>query len=124
MLAKIEEFEWEFNQRNKIANNYSNALENYITTPKIPDGSKSIWAQYTLKHEKREIIQEKLREKGIPTMVYYPIPMHMQAAYKKYYKEELINAEKLSQEVFSIPMYPDMSAEIQEYVISNLVDIL
>ena len=121
LLAKMEDFEWEFNQRNKIAKNYSDALKGYIDLPVVPKNLKSIWAQYTVKHKKREMLQEKLKEKGIPTMVYYPIPMHLQLAYKKFNRGIIKNSEKLSKEVFSLPMYPDMSEEIQNYIIDHLV---
>ena len=124
ILAKLEEFDWEFIKRNDIADNYTKELKEYINTPFIPVGSKSIWAQYTLKHTDREKIQTDLKNKGIPTMVYYPIPMHLQKAYKKFYRGSLINSEKLAQEVFSIPMYPDMSSEDQNYIIENMINII
>ena len=126
LLAKLEEFEWEFIQRNVIAENYSKALEDKILTPKVPYGMKSIWAQYTLKHNSREIIQNYLKDKGIPTMVYYPIPMHKQNAYKKYYTNgvSLINSETLANQVFSLPMYSDMEKDDQDYIISQILKII
>ena len=57
-------------------------------------------------------------------MVYYPVPMHLQKAYKKYYRGGLENSEKLSKEVFSIPMYPDMLIEDQKYIIENIIKIV
>jgi dTDP-4-amino-4,6-dideoxygalactose transaminase len=126
LLAKLEDFEWERRQRNTIAENYSKALENKIFIPKVPNGLKSIWAQYTVKHNNRKKIQELLKEKGIPTMVYYPIPMHMQKAYKKYYINNfsLVNSEVLSNQVFSLPMYPDMNEDDQYYIIKNILNVL
>jgi dTDP-4-amino-4,6-dideoxygalactose transaminase len=126
LLAKLEDFDWEFIQRNKIAENYTNALMDIIETPIVPEGIKSIWAQYTVKHNSRELIQKYLRDKGIPTMVYYPIPMHKQNAYKKYYESNfsLINSETLANQVFSLPMYPDMEPDDQNYIIDNISDIL
>jgi UDP-2-acetamido-2-deoxy-ribo-hexuluronate aminotransferase len=126
LLAKLEGFEWERKQRNTIAENYSKALKNKISIPKVPDGLKSIWAQYTVKHDNRTKIQESLKEKGIPTMVYYPIPMHMQKAYRKHYNNNfsLVNSEVLANQVFSLPMYPDMSDEDQYYIIKNILNLL
>ena len=126
LLAKLEGFEWERRQRNTIAENYSKALKNKISIPKVPDGLKSIWAQYTVKHDNRAKIQESLKEKGIPTMVYYPIPMHMQKAYSKYYNNNfsLVNSEVLANQVFSLPMYPDMSEDDQYYIIKNILNLL
>ncbi|MDB9761476.1 DegT/DnrJ/EryC1/StrS family aminotransferase [Alphaproteobacteria bacterium] len=126
LLAKLEGFEWERRQRNTIAENYSKALNKKISIPKVPDGLKSIWAQYTVKHDNRAKIQESLKEKGIPTMVYYPIPMHMQKAYRKYYNNNfsLVNSEVLANQVFSLPMYPDMSEDDQYYIIKNILNLL
>ena len=126
LLAKLEGFEWERKQRNTIAENYSKALKNKISIPKVPDGLKSIWAQYTVKHDNRAKIQESLKEKGIPTMVYYPIPMHMQKAYRKYYNNNfsLVNSEVLANQVFSLPIYPDMSEDDQYYIIKNILNLL
>ena len=124
ILAKLEDFDWEFIKRNDIAHNYTEAFKEHINVPYIPEGSKSIWAQYTVKHKGREIIQANLKSKGIPTMVYYPVPMHMQKAYKNFYRGKLINSEKLAQEVFSIPMYPDMLIDDQQYIIENMIKII
>ena len=57
-------------------------------------------------------------------MVYYPVPMHLQKAYKDFYKGKLENSEKLSKEVFSIPMYPDMIIEDQKYIIDNIIKLI
>ena len=124
LLAKLEDFKWECQQRNLIAERYSLALKNITEVPKVPLGFKSIWAQYTIKVNNREYIQNALKEKNMPSMVYYPIPMHLQPAYKKYYRQALINSEELSKMVLSLPMYPDMTEEIQDYIIANLTDIL
>jgi len=126
LLAKLEEFEWEFVQRNIIAKNYTTALKNKFLVPNIPDGYKSVWAQYTLRHNERDTIQSLLMEKGIPTMVYYPIPMHKQKAYIKYYNKNisLTNSEVLANQVFSIPMYPDLNKDDQEYILSELLSII
>jgi Predicted pyridoxal phosphate-dependent enzyme apparently involved in regulation of cell wall biogenesis len=67
-----------------------------------------------------------LNEKGIPTMVYYPIPMHKQKAYKNYCNVNITldNSEKLAKQVFSLPIYPDLSENDQEYISTELLKIL
>ena len=55
-------------------------------------------------------------------MVYYPKPMHQQNAYKKYYRSPIENSEILSVAVFSLPMYPDMTEDIQDFIINNLLE--
>jgi len=124
LLSKIDSFKWEVLQRNKIAKIYTDFLNNDYNVPFIPKGYNSIWAQYTIKHKNRDEIQSSLKLQGIPTMIYYPVPMHLQKAYKKYYRGPLVNSESLSKQVFSIPMYPDMSEEDQEYIVSNMLKII
>ena len=126
LLTKLKEFDWEVEQRNLIASNYTRALENKIKVPVISKNYKSVWAQYTLRHSERDKIQSILKGKGIPTMVYYPIPMHKQKAYNKYYNNDitLSNSEELAKEVFSLPMYPDLSKNDQEYIVMQLSDII
>ena len=112
--------------RNKIATKYTEQLNSLITTPILPNESDSVWAQYTIKHEKRDHIQNLLNIVGVPSMVYYPIPMHMQNAYKKYNIDSrpLPNSEYLSKNVLSLPMYPDMKSEDQDYIIEELTKII
>ena len=126
LLTKLEEFDWEIKQRNIIANNYSRVLKDKIKVPEVTENYVSVWAQYTLLHVERDKIQSILKEKGIPTMVYYPIPMHKQNAYSKYYNNDitLYNSELLANQVFSLPMYPDLSENDQEYIISELLNII
>jgi len=126
LLAKLEEFEWEIEARNKIAHNYSTSLSKYLTTPFVPSGYKSVWAQYTVKHEDRDRIQMVLKGVGIPAVVYYPLPIHLQTPYKKYnaYGQSFPIAESLSADVLSLPIYPDMNMEEQDYIISELINIL
>jgi dTDP-4-amino-4,6-dideoxygalactose transaminase len=126
LLAKLEEFDWEIEQRNVLAKNYSEVLNNKIIVPKVLNNYKSVWAQYTLRHLERDKIQKLLNEKGIPTMVYYPIPMHKQKAYRNYYNVDITldNSDKLAKQVFSLPIYPDLSENDQEYISSELLKIM
>ena len=126
LLAKLEEFDWEVEQRNVLAKHYSEVLNNKIIVPKVLNNYKSVWAQYTLRHLERDKIQKLLNEKGIPTMVYYPIPMHKQKAYRNYYNVDITldNSEKLAEQVFSLPIYPDLSENEQEYISSELLKIM
>ena len=126
LLAKLKNFNWEFNKRNKIAKYYVERLKDKISVPEVSSNSRPIWAQFTLKHKKRDKIQELLKERGIPTMVYYPRPMHKQKAYKKYYNGNisLSGSNYLAKQVFSIPIYPDMDEKEQNYIIDAILDIV
>lgn len=117
LLPKLEAFEqYELKDRNRFAKVYTEKLKDIVKTPVVPEGYISSWAQYTLildSEEERNYLQTKLKEVGIPTMVYYPIPLHKQIVYKDYdfNLEDLKVAENLSKCVLSIPMHPYMTKE-------------
>lgn len=117
LLPKLEAFkQYELKDRNRSAKVYTEKLKDIVKTPVVPEGYISSWAQYTLildSEEERNYLQTKLKEVGIPTMVYYPIPLHKQIVYKDYdfNLEDLKVAENLSKCVLSIPMHPYMTEE-------------
>lgn len=108
LLAKIEVFAEEIAARNALADQYEARLSNIVTTPRKPEGVVSAWAQYTIRVANRDSVQRQLAEKGIPTAIYYPLPMHLQPAYVAYGNGagSLPISEQLSSEVLSLPMNP------------------
>ncbi len=127
MLPKLKRFPWELTQRQKIAANYNVAFKEIpgVTIPVVLSDRSSAWAQYTLKVERRDQIQIGLKEKGIPTSVHYPVPMSRQKGYKENSRvvSDIVSAS-LSQVVVSLPMYPDMTEEIQREIISSVKSVL
>lgn len=130
LLPKLEAFEnYELEKRNKFAALYTEKLKDIVKTPIVPDGYLSSWAQYTLileTEEEREHLKEELNKNGIPTMVYYPIPLHKQIVYKDYdfNLEDLTVAERLSKCVLSLPMHPYMTEEQIDEISKNIIKIL
>lgn len=126
LLPKLEAFEeYELDERNKFAHLYTEKLKHYVKTPFIDNGYVSSWAQYTLildNEEERDFVQKRLKEKGIPTMVYYCKPLHKQTVYNDYdfNLSELTVSESLAKTVLSLPMHPYMNGE-QINDISNAV---
>ena len=84
LLSKLEIFDWEIKERNRIAKIYSREFESIFHIPVIPEDSISVWAQYNLQSSKRDKIISYLKEYNIPSMIYYPKPMHVQPAYKEF----------------------------------------
>ena len=125
LLEKITLFDAELSKRQELANTYNEALKEKFITPKIAEyNTVSAWAQYVLRHKNREEILAKLKEAGIPTAIYYPIPLTMQNVFKGQYKEsDFPIANKLAKEVFSIPFGPYLKKEDQEKVIKVLLSI-
>ena len=108
ILAKLDVFESELERRQAVAEKYDAALGRAVETPKIPAGYRSAWAQYSILSDRRDAIAAALKDEGIPTAIYYPIPMHLQAAYRDYGAGagSCPVAERLAQRVLSLPMHP------------------
>jgi len=111
LSVKLSVFDDELEARERVARVYDEELKEVVATPKPVEGLKSAWAQYTIKTDKRAAVQEKLGAAGIPTMIYYPKPMHLQAPYLAYGGGEgsLPVSEAICHQVMSLPMHPYLS---------------
>ncbi|MCB9025447.1 MAG: DegT/DnrJ/EryC1/StrS family aminotransferase [Bdellovibrionaceae bacterium] len=126
LLAKIERYPWEIQKRNQIAEIYTNAFSklSQIKVPKVKKGYQSVWAQYTIAVENRDLIREKLQEVGVPTAVHYPTPMCDQPGYlNKGRVISNINSRLASQHVLSLPIYADMPKQDIDFVVENIVKL-
>ncbi|MDI2090046.1 DegT/DnrJ/EryC1/StrS family aminotransferase [Commensalibacter oyaizuii] len=115
LLAKLDFFEDEIARREEIATLYDQHLSAYVTTPaRVPD-SKSAWAIYSVLLEneaKRTIMQRMLKEQGIPTAIYYPLPLHQQPAYCQYHDGNALPvSEALSKKILALPIHPELTDE-------------
>lgn len=125
LLAKLKVFDEELRARNQIALKYTLGLKNVLKTPSIPNELVSSWAQYSVLAEdqkKREILREKLNKAGVPTAVYYPIPLHLQQTFQYLgYKEgDFPVSEDVSRRIFSLPMHPYLKDETIEEIIKAI----
>ena len=114
-------------KRKEMANNYNSELCNIeqIETPFVIKNSEHVYHQYTLKinNNKRDKLKEYLSTNGIPTMIYYPIPIHMQKAfYKKDINYELNNTDLLTSSVLSLPIHSEVENSNQDYIIEKLLN--
>ncbi len=119
---KLEIFADEIKARGEIAARYNQGLGDLVTTPALIENSVSTWAQYTIRHPKRDEITAYLRDQNIPTAIYYARPIHRQTAYESYpiAGGELPVTEALSKDVFSLPMHPYLKTETQEKIITAI----
>lgn len=120
-----------YNQaRNKAAAYYDTQLAgiNGILIPKRTTWSNHVFHQYTIRLTKgnRDLIQKQLAEKGIPSMIYYPIPLHYQEAYKMdgIGKGSFPVTELLSDQVLSLPMHTELTKEIQDFIVDELKKVV
>ena len=114
LLEKLAVFPEEINLRNRVAERYGAMLGDIVDVPVVRSGCTSVWAQYTIKTCERDAVSGKLRQKGIPSAVYYPRPLHRQTAYNDYpCGSGLGVSERLSSVVLSLPMHPYLEEEAQ-----------
>ena len=130
LKAKLKHLDEYAAARNKAADYYDKALANHpkVKTPYRAKNSTHVFHQYTLQLNgiDRAKLREQLAERGIPAMIYYPIPLHEQKAYKsnRFKKEDFPVTEKLCATVLSLPMHTEMDEETLKYITDNLLELL
>ena len=121
LLEKLKIFPEEILARDRIARRYGEVLGDIVATPKVPPGSMSVWAQYTIRVPagRRDTLAATLRAKGIPTAIYYPIPLHRQQAYKHYPVGDggVSVSDRLAAEVISLPMHAYLDVRTQDRIV-------
>lgn len=128
LIEKLSIFPEELGLRQKIADRYSQGLADVTVTPFVEPHCQSTWAIYTVKvdPEKRQDIMEGLKKEGIPSVIYYPLPLHHQEAYKQYpcATDSLPVSEELSRCVLSLPMHPYLEEETQDRIIKTFCEVV
>jgi dTDP-4-amino-4,6-dideoxygalactose transaminase len=121
LLEKLKIFPDEIERRQQIAERYDAELRECVVTPFVPQGVRSVWAQYTLKIAggRRDEVAEFLKGRGIATAVYYPRGVHQQMAFRDYRtsKGGAPVAQRLAGEVLSIPMHPYLEDAQQDRIV-------
>jgi dTDP-4-amino-4,6-dideoxygalactose transaminase len=121
LSEKLKIFPDEIDARNRAARHYNEGLGDVVIVPTVPAGSTSVWAQYTIRIAggRRDALGAALKAEGIPTAIYYPIPLHRQEAYKRYPvgKGGSAVSDRLAAEVISLPMHAYLDAATQERII-------
>ena len=123
---KLGRYAWEIEQRQRIAGVYSRELSGIssLRIPVVRDDRDSVWAQYTLASEKREAWIGALKELGVPTSIHYPKGLHQQPAMTAFKPDYALPITETSgEQVFSIPLYADMSQEHVDHVVSSFKKI-
>ena len=138
LKVKLQHLEDWNAKRKAVANRYEKLLADVkrVRSPQQTQGGSSVWNQYTVLIENgsegngtgtlRDRLRAKMQENGVSTMVYYPIPLHQQSVYADlgYAAGSLPNTEAAAGQVLALPMFPELTAEQQEQVVSTLKDVL
>ena len=93
-----------------------------MATPYIAEDNESVYHQYTIRAAKRDDLNKYLNERGVATAIHYPVPLHLQPAFRYlgYREGDFPVAEKAADEVLSLPIQQDLTEEEIDYVIKNL----
>lgn len=126
LLAKLEIFDEEVAARAQIGTRYSELLSGVGATPYIAPGSSSVYAQYTIQVEGRDEVAKKLQEKGIPTAVHYPVPLHLQPVFSGLNKPagNYPVSEKTANRVMSLPMHPYLKENDQTAITDSIKEVI
>ncbi len=125
LIEKLAIFSAEVEKRQVVAERYTTALDNIVdATPYVKDGYRSVWAQYTIETPERDRFQEHMKKHGIPTAVYYPIPLHQQPCYEGISEngDDLSVSNDKAGKVVSLPMHPYLEEDTQRTIINAVAD--
>jgi dTDP-4-amino-4,6-dideoxygalactose transaminase len=123
LIEKLKIFPDEIESRERVGRRYGAAFanSNRIVVPKLIKGATSVWAQYTIQVQNRIQLQADLKDVGIPTAVYYPIPLGRQRAYAHYPSVATPVSDSLSKNVVSLPMHPYLDEATQDRIIAAVL---
>jgi len=123
LIEKLGVFAEEIALRQEIAERYDAGLKGHVcATPKVIDGGQSVWAQYVIEHHDRDGLAVHLKALGVPTAVYYPVPMHRQAPYACFPLAPggLPVSEAKSKTVLALPMHAYLTEDVQDLIIEGV----
>jgi dTDP-4-amino-4,6-dideoxygalactose transaminase len=119
------------NARRRNAERYRHLFEKFglmakVVLPQEPVEKTHVYNQFTIRMANRDALREKLRGKNVPSEIYYPIPLHLQRAFKHlaYQSGDFPESERASAEVLSLPIYPELTEEQQRTVVEAIAESL
>lgn len=110
--------------RRQLAYRYNKLFEgSKVVTPKEIENVNSVYHQYTVKVPNRDEVQKKLQEAGIGTMIYYPVPLHKQKVHTHLPEVSLPHTESCTEVVLSLPIFPELTHEEQDFIVKTLKEL-
>jgi len=122
LLVKLNYLNTFLHKRKEAAKRYTESLKTIVKTPSIPKNREHTFHQYCIEFNQRDALADYLNQHGIASAVYYPIPLHLQAAFRdlSYKKGDFPVAEKTAEQILALPMHPMLTLEQQEYITSTI----
>jgi UDP-2-acetamido-2-deoxy-ribo-hexuluronate aminotransferase len=124
LIEKLKIFPEEIEAREKVARRYNEALgrSNRIGVPRLIEGARSTWAQYTIQVPERDRLAADLKAKGIPTAIYYTTPLSHQKGYAHFPGAPTPVSERIGKSVISLPMHPYLDEATQDRIIAAVLE--
>lgn len=125
LRVKLPQLDGWIARRREIAHAYTDALIEDAIVPQETPGARHVYHQYTIRVRERDAAHSALAARGIGTMVYYPVPLHLQAVYESlgYRRGDFEEAEAAAEEVLSLPMFPELHADERDAVVEAVADL-
>lgn len=124
LLVKLERFDWEVDNRQVVGARYTHLLSEHcqgVQTPHIQPHNTSVYAQYSILVDDRDTISDRLKAKGVPTAVHYPVPLNRQPAYEASCGSVPTPiSNSIAARIISLPMGPDISPDDQDYIVEAI----
>lgn len=126
LRVKLPHLESWIDNRRANAHAYSKALQSTVAVPQERSGVRHVFHQYTIRVSERDRVAKALADEGVQTMVYYPVPLHLQEVHSGFGQGEgtFPHSESAAKEVLSLPMFPELGAEDRETVIRAIQRVL
>jgi len=124
LKVKLKYYEKDLSLRQEVASKYTQMLEGKdLILPFVAKHVTSSWAQFSIRVKKRDFLEKRLKEEGIPTAIHYPLPLHLQECFKYLgYKRGMFPiSEMISNEIISLPMNPYLTAEEIKFITKEIV---
>ncbi|WP_334191109.1 DegT/DnrJ/EryC1/StrS family aminotransferase, partial [Noviherbaspirillum sp.] len=120
VLAKLDRFDWEIEQRQLIAAHYDELFGNRVERVRQRPERTSVYAQYTVYLDERDAVRDALDKAQVPTAVHYPVPIPLQPAYRHFTTEHFPVSAQMSKRVLSLPMGPYLDV----YSLTRVADLV
>lgn len=126
LLEKLKHYNNDIKRRQDVAKQYTQILKDITITPFLKKENTSVWAQYSICVQNRNVLQQQLKDLGIPTAVHYPKPLHLQECfdYLGYKKGDFPISEKISNEIMSLPMNPYLTSQEINYITTGIKSLI
>lgn len=121
LRMKLKDLDFDNQKRNNIANFYLKNINNQqVTLPYVLENSEPVWHLFVIRHKKRNALKEFLSEKGIATLIHYPVPPHKQKAFQEWNHLTYEISELIHNEILSIPLALHLSSDNLNYIANSI----